>query len=90
MRPEAAPQEVLRPSAAAPFGRSTAASEQTRTAYRRTATDSHAEKSGRGAGGAGLAGGRFVSGAAAFGRSTAGSLSQQTCLMWTEQLDIIA
>jgi hypothetical protein len=35
-------------------------------ACHRVATDSHAEKSGRGAGGAGAAGGRVVSGAAAF------------------------
>jgi hypothetical protein len=41
VRPEAAPPEVLRPKAAAP-GRSTAASEQTRMACYRTATDLHA------------------------------------------------
>ncbi len=38
-----------------------------------TRTDSHALKSGSGAGGAGAAGGRVVSGAAAEVRSTAGS-----------------
>ena len=55
---EAAPPQVLRE------GRSTAASEQTRMTYRRTATDPYAEKSGRGAGsGAGAAGGRVVAAA---------------------------
>ena len=68
------------------FG-STAGSEQTRMARSRTATDSHAEKSGRGAGGAGAAGGRVVSGAAAEGRSTA--RSEQTRVMWSEQLERI-
>ncbi len=75
VRSEAAPAlaEVLRPKAA---GRSTADSEQTRTgmACYRTATDSHAERSGCGAGGAGVA----------EGRSTAASL--QTCVMWCEQI----
>ncbi len=47
MRPEAAPQEVL-----LAFGRSAAESEQTRMACSRTATDSHAGKSGSGACGA--------------------------------------
>ena len=72
MRPEAAPSEVLRPKAE---GRSAAASEQTRMACYRTATDSHAEKNGSGAGGAG----------AAEGRSTAES--QQSCVMRSEQLE---
>jgi hypothetical protein len=72
VRSEAAPPEVLRPKAAL----STAESEQTRMACYRTATDSHAEKSGCGAGGAGVAGGRVV--------STAASL--QTCVMWCEQI----
>ena len=71
MRPEAAPPEVLRPKAE---GRSAAASEQTRMACYRTATDSHAEKSGSGAG---L--GRVVSGAAAEGRSIA--VREQTRVM---------
>ena len=78
MRLEAALAAVLRPSAAAE-GRSTAASEQTRMACYRTATDSHAEKSGSGAGGAGAAAGRVVSGAAAEGRSTA--VREQTRVM---------
>ncbi len=85
MRPKAALSGTG--GAGAAEGRSTAASEQTRTACRRTATDSHAEKSGRGAGGAGAAGGRVVSGAAAEGRSTAAR--EQTCVMWSEQLEII-
>ena len=73
VRPEAAPLEVLRP-------KSTAASEQTRMACYRTATDSHAEKSCSGAaGGAGAAAGRVVSGAAAEGRSTA--VREQTRVM---------
>ena len=63
VRPEAAPPEVLRPKAAAPLRAS--------MACYKTATDSHAEKSCSGAGGAGAAAGRVVSGAAAEGRSTA-------------------
>ena len=47
---------------AAGEGRSTSASKQTRMACYRTATDSHAEKSCSGAGGAGAAAGRVVSG----------------------------
>ena len=70
MRPEAAPPEVLRPKAAAPLRAS-------RRAW--LATDSHAEKSGSGAGGAGAAAGRVVSGAAAEGRSTA--VREQTRVM---------
>jgi hypothetical protein len=54
---------------AAAEGRSTAASQQTRMAYYRMATGSHAEKSCSGAGGAGAAAGRVVSGAEAEGRS---------------------
>ena len=46
-------------------------SEQTRMACYRTVTDLHVEKSASGAGGAGAASGRVVSGAAAAGRSTA-------------------
>ena len=64
---------------AAAEGRSIAASEQTRMACYRTATDLHAEKSGSGAGGAGAAAGRVVSGAAAEGRSTA--VREQTRVM---------
>ncbi len=91
MRPEAgAPPEVLRPKAAAPLpchGATASASKQTRMACPRTATNSHAasEKSGRGAGCAGAAGGRVVSGE---GRSTAAS--QQTCVIWSEQLERVA
>jgi len=70
VRPEAAPPD---------FGRSTAASEQTRMACYRTATDSHAEKGCSGAGGAGAAAGRVVSCAAAEGRSTA--VREQTRVM---------
>ena len=65
-------------AAEAVFG-STAGSEQTRMARSRTATDSHAEKSCSGAGGAGAAAGRVVSGAAAEGRSTA--VREQTRVM---------
>jgi hypothetical protein len=50
--------------------------------------ESHAVKSGSGAGGAGAAGGRVVSGAAAEGRSTAAR--EQTCVMWSEQLEKVA
>jgi hypothetical protein len=59
-------------------------------AYSRTATDSHAEKSGRGAGGAGAADGRVVSGA--FGRSTAASEQTRPGMRvtWSEQLERIA
>ncbi len=84
MRPEAAPPAVLRPKAAAPL----CTSEQTCMACRRTASDSRVEKSGRGAGGAGAAGGRVVSGAAAEGHSTAAS--EQTRVMWSEQPKRIA
>ncbi len=79
MTPEAPPE------VAAAERRSTGESKQTRMACRRTVTDSHAEKSCSGAGGAGAAAGRVVSGAAAEGRSTAGS--QQTCVTWSEQLE---
>ena len=74
MRPEAAPPEVPRLKAAAPL-------RESRRAWLcyRTATDSHAEKSGSGAGGAGAAAGRVVSGAAAEGRSTA--VREQTRVM---------
>jgi hypothetical protein len=63
--------------------RSTAASEQTRMACYRTATDSHAEKSCSGAGGAGAAAGRVVSGAAARAEGRRGSTAarEQTCVM---------
>ena len=67
MRPEAAPP--LRASGRA----------RRRMACYRTATDPHAEKSGSGAGGAGAAAGRVVSGAAAEGRSTA--VREQTRVM---------
>ncbi len=79
---------------AAAEGRSTAASKQTRMACRRTAADSHAEKSGRGAGGAGAAGSRVVTGTAAEGRlrpcAAPLGAGQQTCVMWSEQLGRIA
>ena len=65
--PEAAPPEVLRASRRAPF-------------CRRTAADSHAEKSGCGAGGAGAAPRRPRQ-----SRQTAAS--QQTCVMWSEQFE---
>ncbi len=95
----------LRPEVAAAFGRSTAASEQTPMACRRTATDAYVEKNGRGAGGACAAGGRVTAVVlvdvtvavlrpksavlrTAEGRSTAGS--KQTCVMWSEQLEMIA
>ena len=77
MRPEAGAGRVARGAAAE--GRSTAASEQTRMACYRTATNSYAEKSCSGAGGAGAAAGRVVSGAAAEGRSTA--VREQTRVM---------
>jgi hypothetical protein len=58
-----------------------AASEHTRMACYRTAIDSHAAKRGcSGAGGAGAAEGRVVSGAA----------SEQTRVMWSEQIEMIA
>ncbi len=53
MRPKAALSGAG--GAGAAGGRSTAASEQTRMDCSRTATDSNAEKSGGGAGGAGVA-----------------------------------
>jgi hypothetical protein len=84
VRPEAAPPEVLRPKAAASLRASRRAWHHDAMACYRTATDSHAEKRCSGAGGAGAAAGRVVSGAAAEGRSTAAR--EQTCVMSSEQI----